>query len=64
MQKPGNILVKTILVLLVLSLGLAACKKPIETSTEGTLYIDQYSYEELLTPIGFNCGGAYPLIAP
>lgn len=31
---------------------------------EVTLYVDQYSYEELLTPIGFNCGGAYPLIAP
>ena len=29
-----------------------------------TIYVDQYSYEELLTPIGFNCAGAYPLIAP
>ncbi len=40
MQKPGNILVKTILVLLVLSLGLTACKKPIETPTEGTPLTD------------------------
>ncbi len=28
------------------------------------IYIDQYHYEPLLTPKGFSCGGAYPLIEP
>lgn len=28
------------------------------------LYLDQYSYEELLTPAGFNCSGAFPLTTP
>lgn len=28
------------------------------------LYVDQYSFETLLTPVGFSCGGAYPILAP
>lgn len=31
---------------------------------EVKLYVDQYSYEELLTPVGFTCRGAFPLVAP
>jgi len=31
---------------------------------ERLIYLNQYDYAELLTPVGFSCGGAYPLVAP
>ncbi len=29
-----------------------------------TLYVDQYSYETLLAPVGFTCSSPFPIIAP
>ncbi|MBW8012573.1 MAG: hypothetical protein FVQ83_15265 [Chloroflexi bacterium] len=29
-----------------------------------TLYLDEYSFEELLAPVGFTCSGPFPLSAP
>lgn len=29
-----------------------------------TLYVDQYSYETLLAPVGFTCSSPFPIVAP
>ena len=28
------------------------------------LYIDEYSFSTLYAPVGFTCGGDFPLVAP